>query len=152
MSRGLNRIELIGNVGRDPEMRYTPGGAPVTQFRLAVNSFRRNQQLGQPVTETDWFTIICWNRLAEFADQYIRKGTKVYVSGRLRIRRFTGNNGVERTAVEVVAREILLLTPRSTEVPASEVIPAPEEEVDLEGISLDLPLDPEDPFGHDVPF
>ncbi|MCX7622856.1 MAG: single-stranded DNA-binding protein [Thermomicrobium sp.] len=152
MSRGLNRIELIGNVGRDPEMRYTPSGAPVTQFSLAVNSFRRSAQTGQPTEETDWFTIVCWNRLAEFADQYIRKGTKVYVAGRLRVRRFTGNDGTERTAVEVIAREVLLLSPRPADapvpaaaVPVEEVVPGPD-------LPPDVTFDDEDPWNDQIPF
>jgi len=150
MSRGLNRIELIGNVGRDPEMRYTPSGAPVTQFRLAVNSFRRGGEAGHPVEETDWFTVVCWNRLAEFADQYIRKGTKVYVAGRLRVRRFTGNDGTERTAVEVIAREVLLLSPRPADVPAPTELPADEEAPSPE-LPPDLSFD-DDPWNDQVPF
>ncbi|MDW7981301.1 MAG: single-stranded DNA-binding protein [Thermomicrobium sp.] len=151
MSRGLNRIELIGNVGRDPEMRYTPNGAPVTQFRLAVNTIRRGSEGGQPSEETDWFTIVCWNRLAEFADQYIRKGSKVYVAGRLRVRRFTGSDGVERTAVEVIARDVLLLSPRVADAAAT---PAPVELEDVPSVPevpSDIPFD-EDPWSDQVPF
>ncbi len=151
MSRGLNRIELIGNVGRDPEMRYTPSGAPVTQFRLAVNTLRRGAEGGQPVTETDWFTVVCWNRLAEFADQFIRKGTKVYVAGRLRIRRFTGNDGTERTAVEVIAREVLLLSPRPADV-AAVGTPAAGEETLSPDLPPDFVFDEEDPWNDQVPF
>jgi len=152
MSRGLNRIELIGNVGRDPEMRYTPSGAPVTQFSLAVNSYRRAGENGQPVSDTDWFTVVCWDRLAEFADRYIRKGTKVYVAGRLRVRRFTGNDGTERTAVEVIAREVLLLSPRQAEVSAPSGALPVEEEAIAPDLPPDLALDDEDPWSDQVPF
>jgi single-strand DNA-binding protein len=151
MTRGLNKVFLIGRLGRDPEMRYTPSGAPVTQFRLAVNSFRRSGDTGQAIEETDWFTVVCWNRLAEFADQYIRKGTKVYVAGRLRVRRFTGNDGTERTAVEVVAREVLLLSPRPADVPAPTGLPT-EEEAPAPDLLPDLPFDDEDPWNDQVPF
>jgi single-strand DNA-binding protein len=151
MSRGLNRIELIGNVGRDPEMRYTPAGAPVTEFSLAVNSMRRGGEGGQPIEETDWFRVICWNRLAEIADQYIRKGTKVYVAGRLRVRRYTGNDGVERTVVEVIARDLLLLSPRAQDAPAAVPPGIVDEEPVLPDVNADFPLD-DDPWNDQVPF
>lgn len=111
MSRGLSRVQIIGNLGRDPEMRFTPSGAAVTEFSVAVNRRRRGQD-GQNVDETDWYRVICWSRLAEIADQYLRKGTRVYVDGRLQLRRYTGNDGQERTSVEVVASDMVILTPR----------------------------------------
>jgi single-strand DNA-binding protein len=109
MSRGLNKIQLIGNLGRDPEMRFTPSGKPVTEFTLAVNRRRRGEGEAE---ETDWFRIICWDRLAEIADQFLSRGTKIFVEGRLQIRRYTSNDGQERTAIEVVANDLLILTPR----------------------------------------
>ena len=111
MSRGLSKVQIIGNLGRDPEMRYTPSGAPVTEFSVAVNRRRRGQD-GQQVDETDWFRVVCWSRLAEIADQYLRRGMRVYVEGRLQIRRYTGNDGQERTSVEVIANDLVMLTPR----------------------------------------
>jgi single-strand DNA-binding protein len=99
---------LIGNLGRDPEMRYTPGGTAVTEFSLAVNRRRREGEQ----EETDWFRIVCWGNLAEIADKYLTRGTKIYVDGRLQIRRYTGNDGQERTSVVVVANDLLILTPR----------------------------------------
>ncbi|HUZ01883.1 MAG TPA: single-stranded DNA-binding protein [Thermomicrobiaceae bacterium] len=111
MSRGLSKIQIIGNLGRDPEMRYTPSGAPVTEFSVAVNRRRRGQD-GQQVDETDWFRVVCWSRLAEISDQYLRRGMRVYVDGRLQIRRYTGNDGQERTSVEVIANDLVILTPR----------------------------------------
>lgn len=110
MSRGMNKIQLIGNLGRDPEMRFTPSGKPVTEFSLAVS--RRPRQ-GETQGETDWFRIICWDRLAEIADQYLKKGNQVYIDGRLQIRRYTNNEGQERTSVEVVANEMLMLGSRA---------------------------------------
>lgn len=111
MSRGLNKIMLIGNLGRDPEMRFTPSGKPVTEFSLAVNRRRRSPE-GEFVDETEWFRIVCWDRLAEIADQYLSKGTQIYVEGRVNIRKYTANDGQERTSVDVVANELLILTPR----------------------------------------
>ncbi len=111
MSRGLNKIMLIGNLGRDPEMRFTPSGKPVTDFSLAVNRRRRSAE-GEFVDETEWFRIVCWDRLAEIADQYLGKGTQIYVEGRLQTRRYTGNDGTERTSIDVIANELIILTPR----------------------------------------
>ncbi|HEU5423317.1 MAG TPA: single-stranded DNA-binding protein [Nitrolancea sp.] len=111
MSRGLNKIMLIGHVGREPEMRYTPSGKPVTEFSLAVNRRRRGSE-GEATDETDWFRIIAWDRLAEIVDQYVTKGRQVYVEGRLQIRRYTDREGQERTAVEVVANDLQMLGPR----------------------------------------
>lgn len=128
MFSGLNRIQIIGNLGRDPEMRYTPSGAPVTNFSVAV-SRRRRAQDDQWVDETDWFTVVCWERLAEQVDNmsakgFLTKGTKVYVEGRLQVRRYTGNDGTERTAVEVVANRLLILSSRGEGMAAERGTPA----------------------------
>jgi single-strand DNA-binding protein len=123
MSRGLNKIMLIGNVGAEPEMRYTPSGTPVSEFRLAVNRRSRGQD-GNPVDETDWFTVICWNRLAEIVNDYVEKGRQVYVEGRLHVRRYTNRDGQERTAIEVVANDVLLLGSRGERAAAAGSRPA----------------------------
>ena len=110
MSRDLNKIQLIGRLGTDPEMRFTPSGKPVTEFRLAVNRRRRGGENEQ--SETDWFTVIFWDRLAEIADQYLTKGTRVFIEGRLQIRRYQNREGQDRTAVEVVGNDMIILSPR----------------------------------------
>ena len=106
MARGLNRIQIIGHLGLDPEMHYTPGGQPTTMFSVAVNRGRRGQD-GQRTEETDWFRVVCWNKLAETADQYLKKGARVYIEGRLQIRKYIANGGEQRTAVEIVANDLL---------------------------------------------
>ncbi|CCF82777.1 single-stranded DNA-binding protein [Nitrolancea hollandica] len=110
--RDLNKIQIIGNLGRDPEMRYTPGGTPVTEFSVAVNRPPRRGQDGQATEETDWFRVVCWDKLAEITDQYLKKGSRVYIEGRLQIRKYTGNDGVDRTSVEIIARDMLMLSGR----------------------------------------
>jgi single-strand DNA-binding protein len=104
----LNQILLIGNVGQDPEMRYTPSGAAVTDFRLAVN-YRRSRQDGDVQDETEWFTVTAWNRLAETVNQYVVKGSKVFVDGRFRSRQYVGSDGQTRTSNEVIAFRVLFL-------------------------------------------
>lgn len=143
MSRSLSRIQLIGNLGRDAEMRYTPSGAPVTEFSVAVNRRRRTQD-GQWIDETDWYRVVCWNRLAEFADQYLKRGMRVYVDGRLQLRRYTANDGTERMSVEVIANDVIILTPRA------DVLPEPGEGFEDE-VPSTLPDEQDDEFG-DVPF
>jgi len=110
MSRGYSRVILVGNLGRDPEMRYTPQGTPVTNFSIAVNRRRGTGDNAQD--ETDWYRISVFGRQAEVADQYLKRGMKVLVDGRLAIRSYVGNDGVERTSVEVTADNFQMLTTR----------------------------------------
>jgi single-strand DNA-binding protein len=107
----LNKIMLIGNVGTDPEMRYTPNGNPVTSFRMAVS--RRYTASGERREETEWFTVEAWNQLAEQVNQYLMKGRRAYVEGRFRSRSFVGNDGQTRFVNEVVANRVLFLDRRS---------------------------------------
>jgi single-strand DNA-binding protein len=110
MADGLNKVMLIGNLGADPEMRYTANGSAVTNFRLAV-SRRFKSSEGERREETEWFTIVCWNQLAEQIGQHMRKGRKVYVEGRLINRSWDGPDGQKRYRTEVVANQVLYLDP-----------------------------------------
>ena len=111
MSRGLNKVMVIGHLGRDPEMRYTPSGRPVTTFSVAV-SRSWNTADGERRTETEWFNIVAWGNLAEICKQYLHKGQQVYIEGRLQTRRWEDNEGQKRTSVEVVANEMMMLGDR----------------------------------------
>jgi single-strand DNA-binding protein len=105
---GLNKVLLIGNVGTDPEMRFTPNGNPVTSFRMATSRTFASTE-GERRQETEWFTVVSWNRLAETCNQFLSKGQKVYVEGRLRTRNWEGQDGQKRSRVEVVASRVLFL-------------------------------------------
>jgi len=107
----MNKIMLIGNLGRDPEMSYTPSGIAVTKFSLAVNRVSKSPT-GERQEETEWFNIIAWRQLAETCNNYLRKGNKVFVEGRLSQRKYTDRNNVERTAVEVTINDMEMLTPK----------------------------------------
>jgi single-strand DNA-binding protein len=111
MARGLNKVLLIGNLGRDPEMKYTPQGTPITNFTMAV-SRRRQTPDGEWKEETEWFRIIAWQKLAEQCNEYLRKGSKVYIEGRLQTREWQGQDGQNRQTVEVVANEMVILDSR----------------------------------------
>ena len=105
---GLNKIMVIGNLGTDPEMRYTPSGSPVTSFRLATTR-RYNTQDGERREETEWFTIVAWSQLAEQVNQYLSKGRRAYVEGRLHSHSFQGNDGQMRFRNEIIADRVLFL-------------------------------------------
>ena len=104
----LNKVMIIGNLGADPEMRYTANGSSVTEFRVAVNrNYTTNE--GERREETEWFRIVTWNRLAETCSQYLSKGRQVYVEGRLRTRSWEGQDGVTRYTTEVIAQDVRFL-------------------------------------------
>lgn len=104
----LNRVILIGNLTRDPELRYTPGGSPVANFGLAVNRSFTNKQ-GEKVESVDYFNIVAWAKLAELCAEYIRKGSPVAVEGRLQSRSWETNEGQKRNTVEVIAENVQFL-------------------------------------------
>ena len=109
----MNKIMLIGNLGRDPEMNYTPSGTPITKFTLAVNRRTKDRTTGERRDETTWFNIVVWERLAETCNQYLHKGSKVYLEGRMTSRRYTDKDGNERTAWEVTATDMEMLESRA---------------------------------------
>ena len=108
MARGVNKVILIGNAGVDPELRYTPGGTAVSNFSIATNESWTDSS-GERQERTEWHRIVVWGRLAEICNQYLRKGSKVYVEGRLQTRSWEGQDGVKRYTTEVVARDMQLL-------------------------------------------
>ena len=109
----LNKVLLIGNVGTDPEMRFTPNGNPVTSFRIATNRVYTTSE-GERKQETEWFTIVTWRKLAESCNQFLTKGQRVYVEGSLRTRIWEGQDGQKRSRVEVVANRVLFLDKQAT--------------------------------------
>ena len=104
-------IIIAGNVGKDPEMRYTPSGRPVTTFTVAV-SRSWNSADGERHSETEWFNIVAWGNLAEICKQYLTKGQQVYIEGRLQTRRWDDKEGQKHTSVEIVANEMMMLGER----------------------------------------
>ena len=104
MSRTINRVELLGRVGTDPEMRQSQGGTPVTQFRMATDRRRQNGE-----TEADWHSVVCWGRQAEAVAEYVRKGNRLYVSGSLAQNSFETEEGQRIHRTEVHAREVVFL-------------------------------------------
>lgn len=118
MARSLNRVQLIGNLTRDPELRYTPSGAAVCTFSLATN---RNwtTDSGEKKEEVDFHRIVSWNKLAEICSQFLVKGRKVYVEGRLSTRSWTAQDGAQRSTTEVVIDDMILLDNKRPDTGAS---------------------------------
>jgi single-strand DNA-binding protein len=111
MSRGLNKVLIIGKVSRDPEMRYTPSGRPVTTFSIAT-SRSWNTADGNRRTETEWFNVVAWSNLAEICKQHLSKDRLVYIEGRLQTRYWEDQEGNKHSATEIVASEMIMLDER----------------------------------------
>lgn len=111
MTRGLNKVMIIGGLGADPEMRYTPSGKPVTSFSVAVNRGWRTSE-GERREATEWFNVVSWGNLAEICNQHLRKGSQVYIEGRLQTRSWEDAEGVRHFRTELVANEMIMLDSR----------------------------------------
>lgn len=112
MARGINKVILVGNLGQDPETRYRPSGDAVTNCTLATSETWNDKQSGQPQERTEWHRVVFFNRLAEIAGEYLRKGSKVYVEGQLRTRKWQDQTGQDRYTTEIVAKEMQMLDSR----------------------------------------
>jgi len=108
----LNKVMIIGNLGADPEMRYTPSGSAVANFNIACNRRWTSRQTGEQHEETEWVRVVLWERLAEIASQYLQKGSQVYVEGRLQTREWEDRDGNRRWTTEVIGREMVMLGAR----------------------------------------
>ena len=113
MSGGLNKVMIIGNLGKDPEMKYTQQGTPITSFSVAVSRTWKGPD-GSSQEETEWFRVVAWERLAEQCNEFLRKGRKVFIEGRLKTREWTGQDGQKRFTTEVVATSMILLDPKQS--------------------------------------
>lgn len=110
----LNKVTLIGNLGRDPEVRYMPNGEAVCNFSIATSESWTDRNSGQRQERTEWHNITMYRRLAEIAGQYLRKGSQVYIEGRIQSRKYTGKDGIERTAYDIIANEMKMLGSRGS--------------------------------------
>ena len=108
MSGTVNRVFLIGRLGRDPELKYTPSGAPVAKFSLATDEVYKDHT-GEQQRRTEWHNIVAWNKLAEICGQYLTKGKQVYIEGSIRSRQWEDQAGNKRTAYDIVARDMRML-------------------------------------------
>ena len=123
----LNKVTIIGNVGNEPEMRFTPNGKPVTSFTVATNRVYTTPE-GERKQETEWFNVVAWNRLAEQCNQFLAKGRLVYAEGRIHTRSWEGQDGQQHSRAEVIASRVIFLDRRAS---AS----LPEEKIDEGGVA-----------------
>jgi len=112
MARGINKVILIGHLGQDPEVRFTPGGSAVTTVNLATSEGWKDKQSGEMQEHTEWHRVVLFGRLAEICGEYARKGSRIYFEGRLRTRKWADKNGQERYTTEIVGQEMQLLDSR----------------------------------------
>ena len=113
MARGVNKVILVGNLGKDPETRYMPNGKAVTNFTIATSESWKDKQTGEQREQTEWHNIVMYDRLAEIAAEYLRKGSQVYVEGRLRTRKWQDKEGRDRYTTEINANEMQMLDSRA---------------------------------------
>ena len=118
MARGVNKVILVGNLGADPETRYTAGGAAITNIRIATSESWRDKQTGENQERTEWHRVVFFSRLAEIAGEYLRKGSQVYIEGSLRTNKWQGQDGQDRYTTEIIASEMQMLGARGGEASA----------------------------------
>ena len=155
----VNKVILVGNCGRDPEVRYAPSGAPICNISIATSSRRKDKASGESIEDTQWHRVTFYDRLAEIAGEFLKKGRPVYVEGRLKYGKYTDKDGIERNTVDIVATEMQLLggreggagadeggyTPRSAPAgrepaPAPAPKPASQPDSGLDALDDDIPF------------
>ena len=113
MARGINKVILVGNVGVDPDVRYLPNGNAVTTLSIATSESWKDKQTGEKQERTEWHRVVCFNRLGEIAGEYVRKGSKLYIEGSLRTRKWQDPQGQDRYTTEIIAADIQMLDSKS---------------------------------------
>ena len=112
-SKGVNKVILVGNIGQDPEIRYMPNGNPVANLTLATSESWKDKQSGETKEQTEWHRVVMFNKLAEIAGEYVKKGSKVYLEGAIKTRKWQDQQGQDRYTTEIVANELQMLDRRS---------------------------------------
>lgn len=123
MARGINKVILVGNVGGDPDVRYLPNGNAVTTLSVATSETWKDKQTGEKQERTEWHRVVCFNRLGEIAGEYIRKGSKLYVEGSLRTRKWQDQQGQDKYTTEIIASDIQMLDSKGGTANYSEAPP-----------------------------
>ena len=172
MARGINKVILVGNLGNDPDTRYSASGAAITNISIATTDSWTDKQTGQRQDRTEWHRVVFFNRLAEIAKEYLRKGSQVYIEGRLQTRKWQGQDGQDRYTTEIVANEMQMLGSRgggtetfgsnegrySQQQPQPSQAPAPQPQYDQgqppapQGGAQSSGAAPAEGFDDDIPF
>ena len=149
MARGINKVILIGNLGKDPEVRYSPNGGAIANISLATTESWKDKNTGEQVDKTEWHRVVFFRRLAEIAGEYLKKGSKVYIEGKLQTRKWQDQNGQDRYTTEIVANEMQMLDSRGGSSDFSQAA-APAAASSAGGEAMDAP--PPADFDDDIPF
>ncbi|HEX4881369.1 MAG TPA: single-stranded DNA-binding protein [Porticoccaceae bacterium] len=154
MARGVNKVILIGNLGNDPETRYLPSGGAVTNITLATSENWRDKQTNEQKERTEWHRVVFFNKLAEIAGEYLKKGSKVYVEGSLRTRKWQGQDGQDRYTTEIVASEMQMLDSRGAGMGGAEPARSMPSRAAAGAAPMDAGMEPAgfDNFDDDIPF
>ena len=159
MSRGVNKVILVGTLGADPELRQTNSGSSVCNMRIATNDWRRDGATNERVETTEWHNIVLFKRLAEVADRYLKKGSQVYIEGKLRTRKWQDRDGNNRYSTEVIANDMQLLGARSGGGGSSyagdspgNYVPESNRPTNRKPDSDTAPVGQEEDFDDDIPF
>lgn len=148
MARGVNKVILVGTLGADPDTRYTPSNAAVTNLSIATNESWKDKQSGEQKEKTEWHRVVMFNRLAEIATEYLRKGSQVYIEGKIQTRKWEDKEGKDRWTTEIVANEMQMLGSRSS---GSNSAPSSMEGAPSSNVSAPKPQSSDD-FDDDIPF
>lgn len=146
MARGVNKVILVGNLGKDPDTRYMPSGGAVTNTSLATSDNWKDKQSGKQQERTEWHNLVFFNRLAEIAGEYLKKGSKVYIEGSLRTRKWQDKSGVDRYTTEIVVKDMQMLDSKGANVESNNS--APENPENTPPPHDSAPVD----FDDDIPF
>jgi len=153
MARGINKVIIIGNIGNDPETRYMPWGGAVTNITVATSETWKDKQTGQPQERTEWHRVVFFNRIAEIAGEYLKKGAKVYIEGSLRTRKWQDQSGHDKYTTEIIATEMQMLDSRSSGQPMNHNQPAHAPKAPAAQQQMPRsPLNTMDDYDDDIPF
>lgn len=160
MARGINKVIIVGNLGNDPEMRYMPSGGAVTNVSIATSESWKDKQTGEAKERTEWHRVVFYNRLAEIAGEYLRKGSKIYIEGSLRTRKWQDQSGADRYSTEIIGAEMQMLDSRGGDqaqggfAPSASRAPAPQAQSHPEPAQSSTPAQPsmEEEFDDEIPF
>jgi single-strand DNA-binding protein len=152
MARGVNKVILIGNLGADPETRFLPSGGAVTNVNLATGEAWKDKQTGQMQERTEWHRVIFFNKLGEVAGEYLKKGSKVYVEGSIRTRKWQGQDGQDRYTTEIVASEMQMLDGRGDGQPSKNGGMQASQSYQQNQAPAHGGNEPPDDFSDDIPF
>lgn len=150
MARGINKVILIGNLGADPEVRYLPSGGAVANIRLATTENWKDKETGAIQEQTEWHRVVFFNRLGEIAGEYLRKGSKIYVEGQIRTRKWQDQSGQDRYTTEIVGREMQMLDSKGANVNTS--TGASQSEGNANSPMSSSVMEPMVDFNDDIPF